>query len=131
MVAAAVTAPFATEVAVSVTVPAEVAFAGEVYVTAAPEALDAGETVPQVAPLQVAPESVQMTPLFWVSFCTVAVKVCVTPPVARLAVVGDTVTTIAGGAVTVMRAAADFVPSVTEVALRVIVAGLGSVAGAV
>ena len=45
---------------------------------------------------------------------------------------GDTVTTIPpGAAVTVMAAAADFVPSETEVAVRVTSAGDGTLAGAV
>jgi hypothetical protein len=62
----------------------------------------------------------QSTPLLCVSFCRVVVKVWVAPPVATLAVVGDTVTTILAGAVTVMDAAADFVESAIEVAVRVI-----------
>jgi hypothetical protein len=40
-------------------------------------------------------------------------------------------TTIGDGAVTVTVAAADFVPSVTDVAVRVTVAGLGTLPGAV
>ena len=50
-----------------------------------------------------------------------AVKDCVTPPVAKLAVVGDTLTVIAGPAVIVMAAEEDLVESETEVAVRVIV----------
>jgi hypothetical protein len=63
------------------------------------------------------------------SFCRVAVKAWVAPPVARLAVCGDTLTAI-GGALTVMVAAADFVESETEVAVRVM-APEGAEAGAV
>jgi len=39
-----------------------------------PEALVATESVPQVAVLQPAPDSAQLTPLFAESFCTVAVN---------------------------------------------------------
>jgi hypothetical protein len=120
-----------TDVAVRVTVPAELALAGEVYVTAAPEADEVGETVPHPAPLQLAPESVQVTPLFCESFVTVAVKEDVTPPVAMLAVVGETLTTIAGVAMIVMVAVADLVGSDTEVAVSVTVGGVGTFAGAV
>ena len=52
-----------TEAAVSVTLGGLGAFAGAVYVIAAPDALDAFERVPQRAPAQPAPESVQVTPL--------------------------------------------------------------------
>src|SRR5271163_1671504 len=47
---------------------------------AAPDALVAAERVPQVAPLQPAPDRVQVTPLFALSFVTVAVNgwVCAT-----------------------------------------------------
>lgn len=44
---------------------------------------------------------------------------------------GETTTVIAGGAVMVMFAEANFLPSVTEVAFNVTVAGAGTVAGAV
>jgi hypothetical protein len=53
-----------TEVAVSVTVAGVGTLAGAVYVTAAPEALVAGATVPHAAPLQPVPDTVQFTPLF-------------------------------------------------------------------
>jgi hypothetical protein len=59
------------------------------------------------------------------------VKDCVTPPVATLAVVGETTTTIAGGVVIVIVAVADFVPSATEIALSVRFAELGTAGGAV
>ena len=53
-------------------------------------------------------------------------------PVCTLAVTGDTVTTMAGAVVPkVMLAAADFVPSATEVAVRVTLPGVGAEAGGV
>jgi hypothetical protein len=42
-------------------------------VIAVPEALEVADKLPQAAPLQPAPLSVQLTPLFCASFCTVAV----------------------------------------------------------
>jgi hypothetical protein len=59
------------------------------------------------------------------------VKEAVAPPVATLAVIGETLTTIAGVAVTVIDAATNFVGSETEVAVRITVGGVGTVAGAV
>jgi hypothetical protein len=59
------------------------------------------------------------------------VKVCVTPPVARIAVIGDTVTVIDVPATIVMVALADFVGSATAVAVTVTVGGLGTAAGPV
>jgi hypothetical protein len=76
--------------------------------------------------------AVQVTPAAFTSFITVAVnaKDCLsTNPVA----LGEIVTLIADGgftAVTVTVADADFVPSVTDVAVSVTVAGLGTFAGA-
>jgi hypothetical protein len=98
---------------------------------AVPDVLDAVESVPQAAPLQPAPASVQFTPLFWESFVTVAVKLCVPRPACTFAAVGVTPTAIAGGAVTVIVSALFFVPSATEVAVNVTVGGLGTLAGAV
>src|SRR5216684_2287510 len=97
---------------------------------ATPEALEFAESVPQAAPLQPVPESAQVTPLFCESFCTVAVNGCVALA-ATEAVVGATLTEIGGGAVTVIVAAADFVPSLTDVAVRVTVVGFGTLPGAV
>ena len=97
---------------------------------ATPEALEFAESVPQAAPLQPVPESAQVTPLLCVSFCRVAVNGCV-PLTVTEAVVGATLTEIGGGAVTVMVAAEDLVPSLTDVAVRVTVAGLGTLPGAV
>ena len=100
---------------------------------AAPEALAVAESVPQrlLLLVQPTPESAQVTPLLCESFCTVAVKGCVLP-VCTLAVTGDTVTTMAGAVVPkVMLAAADFVRSATEVAVRVTLPGVGAEAGGV
>jgi hypothetical protein len=54
-----------------------------------------GDTLPQAPPLQPVPETVQVTPLFFESFVTVAVRACV-PAVCTLAVVSDKLTAIAG-----------------------------------
>ena len=54
-----------------------------------------------------------------------------TPPVARIAVIGDTVTVTDVPAMIVMVALADFVGSATEVDVNVTVGGLGIVLGAV
>jgi hypothetical protein len=71
--------PSATEVAVTVIVAGVDMVGGAVYVTAAPDALDAGDTLPHAAPLQPDPETVQVAPLFCGSFDTVAVKACAPP----------------------------------------------------
>ena len=63
-------------------------------------------------------------PLFCESFWSVTVKQAIAPPVTTLTVVGDTLTTIAGAEVAVIEAAAVFVPSVTEVEVRVTVGAL-------
>jgi hypothetical protein len=93
-----------------------------------PEALEVAEMLPQAVPEQPAPVKVQVTP--WVLFVTVAVMVCV-PLATTFAVVGDTVTPTTGAAVTVIVELALLVGSVTEVAVSVTVAGLGTLAGAV
>jgi uncharacterized membrane protein YebE (DUF533 family) len=112
-------------VAVTVTAAGLGTVAGAVYVTAAPEALLVGATDPPPA------DTVHVTPLAAVSFATVAVS-AVVAPVCTEAVAGDTVTEIAGGGVvTVIVADPALVPSATEVAVTVAVAGLGTVAGAV
>ena len=131
MVAPADLVPSATEVAVSATVP-EGTDAGAVYVIGAPEALDELETLPHAAPLQPAPDSAQVTPLFALSFVTVAVKVVV-PLTGTVAVAWERVTAIvaAGAAVIVIVTVADFVPSATEVALSVTFDGLGTAGGVV
>ena len=86
-------------------------------------------SVPQVLPEQPLPVSVHVTPLLAESLLTVAVKFCV-EPVVTFAVEGDTATLIATPA-TVIVAEDDFVLSVTEVAVRVTVAGDGTELGAV
>jgi hypothetical protein len=117
-----------TEVALIVTVAGEGRLAGAVYVTAAPEALVAAESVPQAVPVHPVPESAQFTPLFCASFETVAVKLCV-KPACTVALVGVRLTETAG--VTVIDAAADLVASATEVAVNVTTEGEGAFAGAV
>ncbi len=89
------------------------------------------ETLPHAAPVQPAPDSAQLTPLFWLSFVTIALKVVV-PLTGIVAVVWERATAIveAGAAVIVIVAVADFVPSAIEVALSVTFAGLGTTAGA-
>ena len=76
-VVTAVLVTSATDLAVSVTAAGVGALAGAVYVMAVPDALEVVESVPQDAPEQPAPVNVQVTPLFWVSFCSVAVMLCV------------------------------------------------------
>ncbi len=72
---------------------------------AAPEALELAESVPQEAPVQPAPESVQVTRLFCASLATVAVKGCAWL-VCTFCGVGATVTEMGG--VMVMEAEAVF-----------------------
>jgi hypothetical protein len=95
-----------------------------------PEALEAADNVPHVAPEQPAPVSAHVTPLFCESLLTVALMLCVLL-VCTEAVVGITATAIGGGGVMVKVAAADFVVSVTDCAVNVTVAGAGTAAGAV
>ena len=88
------------------------------------------ESVPHALPLQPEPDNVQFTPLFCVSFCTVAAKFC-DCPVCTDALAGDTLTlTGGGGAVTVIVALELLLVSPTDVAVSVTLAGLGTVAGA-
>src|SRR5260370_24488744 len=68
---------------------------------AAPDALELADSAPHVVPEQLAPDRVHVTARFWASFVTVAANCCVPPPTGTLAVVGDTVTEIANGLVTV------------------------------
>src|ERR1700730_1345720 len=98
---------------------------------AAPEALDSEDSVPHPAALQPAPESVQVTPLFCASFCSVAASVCECPTRIE-ALVGDMATTTAGGGVLIIACAvAIFVGCACEIAAMVTVAGDGMAAGAV
>jgi len=117
----------ATDVAFSVTVAGDGTDAGAVYVIAALEALLDVDNVPQAVPLQPAPFSAHITPLFCESFVTVAVKFCVLPALT-VADVGETLTPT--GAVTVIAAVELFVVSATDVAFSVTAAGLGTLAGA-
>ncbi|HEY4907193.1 MAG TPA: hypothetical protein VIH74_07050 [Candidatus Acidoferrum sp.] len=126
----------ATDVAVTVTVPTAFTLGPDVYVTAAPEALVVGEIVPHTAPMQFVPDIDHVTPRFCASFATFAVKVCVTPPVARFAVPGVTDTLVGAGVVpgagvNVIVAFAVLVVSSTAVAVSVTVGGFGTAAGAV
>jgi len=128
MVAEEVLELSATEVALSVTVLGEGTFRGAVKVT---EVVVELERVPQVAPLQPVPDRAQVTPLFWESFCNVAVKFWVPMPACTLELEGATVTTMTGASVTVIVAVDVFEISDTEVAVRVTVDGEGTLAGAV
>jgi hypothetical protein len=119
-----------TDVAVSVTVAGLGTLPGAVNVIGVPDALLGVDKFPHAAPVQPEPVSVQVTPLFAESPVTVAVKV-VAAFKATVAVVCDSVTEIPAGVVIVMVADPDFVPSLTEVAAIVTVAGFGTVAGAV
>jgi hypothetical protein len=131
IVVAAVFVGSVTEVAVNVTVGVAGMLAGAMYVTAAPEALDVGVTVPHAAPVQTAPASDQVTPLPAASFATVAVNACVAPT-WTLAVVSKSVTLTAVEAPVTMIVAVPFLdPSATDVAVSVTIAGLGTLAGAV
>jgi hypothetical protein len=67
----------ATEVAVSVTVAGDGIVAGAVYVIAIPEGLVDAESVPHLVPVHPAPDNAHVTPLFCVSFATVAVNCAV------------------------------------------------------
>lgn len=118
----------ATDFAVTVTVAGEGTTAGAVYVIATPDALDDVERTPHAAPEQPVPLSDHVTPLFCASLATVAVKFCVRLTVT-LAVVGATVTAIAG--TTVIVAEAVRAASVTEAAFSVTAAGDGTEVGAV
>jgi hypothetical protein len=131
MAAVAVFVVSVTDVAVSVTNGGVGIAAGAVYVTATPEALVAGATIPHAAPVHPVPDNAQLTPAFALSFVTVALNACVSPTVT-LAVASESVTpTPAEAAVTVIVAAPVLVPSATDVAVAVTVAGLGTLAGAV
>jgi len=103
-----------------------------------PEALAADDKVPHEGPPHSEPASVQVTPWFDGSPVTVAVKVVVAFT-ATVAAVCDKVTETpaeggGGGAEPepiAIVAEADFVLSLTDVAVIVTVAGFGAVAGAV
>jgi hypothetical protein len=129
--AVAVLVPSATDVAVSVANAGVGTVVGAVYVTGAPDAVLAAESVPHVAALQPDPDNVQFTPLFPASFATIAVNIIVLP-MGTVVVLGERVTeTPTAAAVMVIVAAAVFVPSATEIAVSVTKGGVGTVAGAV
>ena len=88
------------------------------------------DKVPQLAPEQPLPASDQLTPLFCVSFCSVALKLadCESGTAADE---GLTETEMAATEVMVMLAEADLLESAMEVAVNVTEAGEGTVAGAV
>jgi hypothetical protein len=131
IVAAAVFVPSATDVAVRVTVAGLGIVPGAVKVIGVPDALVAADKLPHVAPLHPGPESAQLTPWFEESPVTVAVKVVVAFT-GTVAVVCASDTEIPPGAAPIVIVAeADFVPSLTDVAVSVAVAGFGVVAGAV
>ncbi len=117
----------ATDVAFSVMVAGVGTDAGAVYVA---DVVVTFVSVPHVAPEQPVPERDHVTPLFWESFCTAALKFAAVETCTE-SVVGLTETEIgAGPAVIVKAAVADFVPSVRDVAFSVTVAGDGTAAGA-
>src|SRR5271154_2931663 len=97
---------------------------------ATPEGLEVADILPQVAPLHPAPASAQLTPWFFVSFCSVAVKFWVRP-VCTDAEAGLTPTVMAGGATIVTWAVAVFELSACAMTVIVTVAGFGTLAGAV
>ena len=74
--------------------------------------------------------TVQVTPALWLSLLTTAVRLEVTPMMREVGGVGLRATEIPG-AVMVIVAEADFVVSVTEVAVTVTVPEVGIAAGAV
>jgi len=121
----------ATDVAFRVTIAGLGTAVGAVYVTATPEALDAGATTPHATPVQPIPVTAQVTPLLAESPVTVAVKACV-PLTVTLAADSERVTATGGGvAVNVIVVLADLVVSAIDAALSVTVAGAGTAAGAV
>ena len=86
--------------------------------------------VPQLLPLHPDPPKVHVTPLFCESFDTDAVNAAVPVPACALVLPGEMETETTGFAVAVIVAVALFVLSVTDVAISVIVAGLGTAPGA-
>lgn len=100
--------PSAIDVASSVTVAGLGTLAGALYVTVVVVVF---VSVPQVAPLHPVPEIDHVTPLFPVSFVSVAVKFCVPIPACTLAEVGASVTTIGGAVVIVTVVESDLVES--------------------
>lgn len=98
---------------------------------AAPDALEAADSVPQAAPVHPAPLSVQVTPLFCASCCTVAVRFWVFPA-CTVELGGVTLSAMSGAEdITVTCAVSTAVVCACAIAVTVTVAGEGTVAGAV
>lgn len=115
----------ATDVAVTVTCKSADGAGGAVYFVATPLAVDVRDTVPHGVGEH---ETVQLTPLFPVSFISVAVR-RVLPVPSTVPAAGTTVTPTEG---TTKVADADLVVSVADVPVRVTVRLLaGGVVGAV
>src|SRR5437016_180470 len=116
-----------TDLAVSVTVGLAGTAAGAVYVTVVAVCPD---SAPHVG-AQLLPDWVrlQVTPWFAGSLATDAVN-CLAVETFSEALVGEIVTDTCDVAVTVIVAVADLVLFETEVAVNVIVAGLGKIGGA-
>jgi hypothetical protein len=119
-VAVALLVGSATEITFTVTAAGDGTDAGAVY-------KPAPEIVPLVALPPVTPFTCQMVPLFCESFKSVGLNCCVCP-IFTVALAGVTDTVTAG--VTVIVAAAVFVPSATEVAVKFTAFGEGAFAGA-
>jgi len=117
-----------TEVAVIVTVFPVGVVAGAVYVVAAPLAVEVEVNVPQAALPHV---TVHFTPAFALSFATLAVMLVVPAGASVDGGCAAKVTATAGGPVIVIVAEADFVLSVTEVAVTVTEFPVGIAVGAV
>lgn len=101
--------------------------------TAAPDAVEAADSVPHVAAVQAAApdDNVQVTPWLLLSFVTAAVKASDCAAWTD-ALAGEIATLIGRGVgLTVAVAAADLVASATDVAVSLIVAALVALAGAV
>jgi hypothetical protein len=129
IVAAADFVKSATDVAVRVTSAGNGTLAGAVYVMGASDLLKVAESRPQERPPQPGPLSLQTTPLLSALFATVAATVSSWPNSTDEAF-EETVTERAGD-VTIIVAAADFVKSATDVAVRVTSVHDGRAAGAV
>jgi hypothetical protein len=128
IVAVAVFVVSVTEVAVTVTVDPVGVVAGAVYVVAAPLAVDAGLNDPHDELPHV---TVHFTPAFALSFATFAVMLVVAAGASEEGGCAANVTATAGGPVIVIVAEADFVLSVTEVAVTVTEFPVGIAVGAV
>ena len=112
----------ACEYAVTVIVGGEGTWAGVVY-------SPVSEIVPQLYPTQPAPLTFHLTWEFWVPF-TVAVNCCWVLG-ASVTVAGDSVTEMGGGGTIVTVAAADAAGFASELAMTLMLAGVGAFAGAV